>query len=215
MKIVDFGIARVTDASVMTQSGLLMGTPGYMSPEQVMGKRIDHRSDIFAAGLVLYELLSYRRAFYGGIEDGFVYRLLHDEPDDISTLVPGISADVTTIVRRALRKDPAERYDSIADMASAIRKARRHIGNESTTVMLPQLGPGPPPPLRLSTDPEPQVLPAENTMAGRPDAQGTERVDRSKVRLASPSGMPGTGGGMRRHHPLSESAGAMLRPECL
>jgi Protein kinase domain len=141
----------------MTQSGLLMGTPGYMSPEQVMGKRIDHRSDIFAAGLVLYELLSYRRAFDGGLEDGFVYRLLHDEPDDISTLVPGISADVTTIVRRALRKDPAERYDSIADMASAIRKARRHIGNASTTVTLPQLGSGPPPPLRFSTDPEPQM----------------------------------------------------------
>ena len=129
VKIVDFGIARLTESAMtsMTQSGLLMGTLSYMSPEQVMGKRIDHRSDIFAVGLVLYELLSCTRAFAGGMDDGVMYRILHEEPEDLLTLVPGLDPSIVAIVSRALKKSPADRFADATAMAGALEAARARL----------------------------------------------------------------------------------------
>ena len=105
VKIVDFGIARVTGgSSVMTQSGLMVGTPAYMAPEQIRGRGVDQRSDIFGTGCVLYELVSYTRAFPGSLDDGLMYRILYEPPQPLADVVIGLDAHVIAIVDRALRK---------------------------------------------------------------------------------------------------------------
>jgi len=141
VKVVDFGIARLGESRA-TQSGLLMGTYNYMSPEQMKGQRVDHRSDIFAVGLVLYELLSYRRAFPGSMGDGLMYRILHEEPEALTALLPGLPREVPAIVRRALCKEPGERYADIASMAASVKDASRRLTPEIERATMKAAAPG-------------------------------------------------------------------------
>jgi TonB family protein len=112
VKVVDFGIARLVDAS-KTQTGTLLGTLGYMSPQQLRGKHADERSDIWSAGVVLYELLAYRRPFSGENHAALLLSIVQDEPKPIGELVPGCSAELAAVVHKALRKDESERYQSM------------------------------------------------------------------------------------------------------
>jgi predicted Ser/Thr protein kinase len=139
VKILDFGIARVVSADT-TQSGMLVGTLVYMSPEQISGARIDYRTDIFSAGLVLYELLTYQRAFTGGWDDGLPHRILHEEPQPLQTLVPGIDAGIVAIVSRALKKDPAERYPDAHAMAADLRAGGVHAIGGAGQASVPPRG---------------------------------------------------------------------------
>jgi serine/threonine-protein kinase len=123
LKIVDFGIARVGDATV-TQTGLVVGTLSYMSPENVRGQRVDQRSDVYAVGLVLYELVCYRRAFPGSLDDGLMYRILYENPADLRTVHPHLDDAIITIVERSLNKNPEHRYADAGQMAEALRAAR-------------------------------------------------------------------------------------------
>jgi serine/threonine-protein kinase len=125
LKLVDFGIARATDSD-LTGAGAVVGTMSYMAPEQITGGTVDARADIFATGLVLYELLSYRRAF-GDTHDGLVHRLVHEQPVPLATLCPDLPADAVAIVDRALEKNPKHRYQDIRDMRRAIAVARARI----------------------------------------------------------------------------------------
>jgi serine/threonine-protein kinase len=109
LKILDFGIARLGNSG-MTQEGMMMGTVNYMSPEQVTGRGVDHRTDIFAAGAVLYEAISLEQAFPGRIDTGVLHRILTEGPVPLDTLVPAIDAELLGIVQRALERDPAQRY---------------------------------------------------------------------------------------------------------
>jgi eukaryotic-like serine/threonine-protein kinase len=128
VKVLDFGIARFVSADT-TQSGVLAGTLVYMSPEQIMGARVDPRTDIFSAGLVLYELVAYQRAFTGGWDDGLPHRILNDDPQPLESLVPGIDPGIVAIVSRALKKNPAERYPDARAMATDLKAAAvRAIG---------------------------------------------------------------------------------------
>ena len=86
IKILDFGIAR--DGPGRTQAGMLIGSLNYMSPEQVLGRPVDQRSDVFAVGGVLYELLTYRQAFPGGLDSGILAKILHDAPEPILSIQP-------------------------------------------------------------------------------------------------------------------------------
>jgi Protein kinase domain len=126
LKILDFGIVRVGDSG-MTQAGVLVGTINYMSPEQVLGTGVDHRSDIFAVGLVAYELLSGRQAFVGTMKDGLLRRIPNAEIEPLATVVPGLDAEVVKIVEHALQKEPQERYQELARMRNDLARVRQRI----------------------------------------------------------------------------------------
>jgi eukaryotic-like serine/threonine-protein kinase len=137
LKILDFGIARLMESAGMTQVGRVVGTLNYMSPEQMTGRAVDSRSDIFAVGVVCYELLSHRQAFPGGLGDGVFHRILNEPPEPLTTHVRGVDAEVVKIVDRALEKDPDRRFQDLATMRTELRKARTrlHAADDSTQLM--------------------------------------------------------------------------------
>ena len=147
LKILDFGIARLGN-SALTQAGMLMGTPHYMSPEQIEGAPVDPRSDVFAVGLVMYELLTYTKAFAGDTPPIVMHRILRDPPPPIARLCPGLGTDVVAIVERALRKEPTQRYQRLSEMARDLQRARERLSGlarlERSTVMLPPTPPAAP-----------------------------------------------------------------------
>jgi tetratricopeptide (TPR) repeat protein len=130
LKILDFGIAR-TGGSGMTQEGRIMGSVNYMSPEQVMGRGVDHRTDIFAAGTVLYEVITLAQAFPGGVDTGVLHRILHEGPVPLEQWTPTIDAELTAIVHRAMARDPGQRYDDAGVMRGDLMRVRRRLANES------------------------------------------------------------------------------------
>ncbi len=127
IKIADFGIARI-ESSELTRVGTIMGTPAYMSPEQLLGQPIDLRSDIFAAGVLFYELLTGERAFQGTNINTTSYKVIHTELPPVSKICPSLPAGLDTILERALRKSPQERYTSAEEFAVAIEAL---MGNSS------------------------------------------------------------------------------------
>lgn len=114
--LADFGVARM-ETSTVTQTGTVMGTPSYMSPEQVMGKKIDKRSDIFSLGVILFELLSGKRPFAGDSITTVMYRIVHDVPLSLKDVQKDVPAGFDFIVSKALAKDPEQRYQSCLEMA--------------------------------------------------------------------------------------------------
>jgi serine/threonine-protein kinase len=118
--ICDFGVARV-DTSTLTQSGTAVGTPSYMSPEQVIGKKIDKRSDIFSIGCILYEILTGRRPFEAESITTVIYKIINEEPPAISELKKGLPAGFEKIVTKALAKDPNDRYQNCKQLAEDLR----------------------------------------------------------------------------------------------
>lgn len=127
LQILDFGIARVLQASDLTQADAVMGTLNYMSPEQLSGEEIDHRTDIHAVGAVLYELVTYRQAFPGSMADGVLGDIVGAPPVPAASLVPGLDPEIVAIVQRALRKDPGERYPDAASMGLALARVRSRL----------------------------------------------------------------------------------------
>jgi eukaryotic-like serine/threonine-protein kinase len=114
VKIMDFGIARLAD-STHTQTGALLGTIAYMSPEQCQSAHVSSRSDIWAVGIILYELLTYRRPFEGDNNIAIVLRIVKQKPAAITQHWPECPPELERIIDRALAKDPKERYDRIRD----------------------------------------------------------------------------------------------------
>ena len=141
VKILDFGIARIA-SSELTKSGMVMGTPNYMSPEQVMGKRVDHRSDIFSAGAVLYELLTFRKPFTGKSYHDTFTNIVTQDPEPLQRVEPSLPRELTAIAVRALAKDPSHRYQRIKhftgdlrQMAKALDSRRHYIQQETRKVV--------------------------------------------------------------------------------
>ena len=136
LKILDFGIARLAESAGMTQAGAMIGTLNYMSPEQVTGLPADHRSDIFAVGLVFYELLAQKEAYPGSISTGILHRILHSEPVPLAEACPDLDEDVIRIVGRAIEKDANRRYQELTEMRRQILTVRAHVeaGDEVTRV---------------------------------------------------------------------------------
>jgi serine/threonine-protein kinase len=134
VKLLDFGVARASAASRMTRAGVLIGTLNYLSPEQVAGRTIDHRSDIFAVGLVFYELLAHRQAFAGTILGGILNKIMNEAPEPLAEIRRGLHAGVIHIVNRAIAKNPDERYQDLASMRRDLQQMRRHLqAGESPT----------------------------------------------------------------------------------
>jgi hemoglobin-like flavoprotein/ferredoxin len=140
VKILDFGLARVGQSS-MTGTGTVLGTPNYMSPEQIKGLRVDARCDIFSLGAVFYELLSSRRAFEGESLHSVLYKVLQHEPDALATIVPSMPRSVSDIVARAMAKDPALRFQRATDLRDAIRFAREGAMPAMAGASMPSMPP--------------------------------------------------------------------------
>ena len=116
VKLLDFGLARVAFRETITKRGIILGTPDYMSPEQAMGKDIDHRTDIFSAGAVFYEFLTARKPFPGKTLHSVLYQIISGEPEPVLTLCPELPARLALVVHRMLAKDPKKRYGSMEDV---------------------------------------------------------------------------------------------------
>jgi serine/threonine-protein kinase len=128
VKIMDFGLARI-GSSDMTRAGMVMGTPNYMSPEQVRGTKADARSDIFSLGAVFYELLSGKKAFNADSMHTILYKVLEEEPEPVRTYVPTLPAPFVAFIERCLAKDPANRYQDAGEMRDALRKVREALAS--------------------------------------------------------------------------------------
>ena len=122
VKIVDFGIAKAASQSTITQVGMIKGKVAYMSPEQAAGKVIDHRSDIFATGILLYELVAGRRMFQGDDTLQILSKVREAEFTPLGTLKGGLPEKLYDIVAKALAKDSEDRYQSCADMQADIEE---------------------------------------------------------------------------------------------
>jgi eukaryotic-like serine/threonine-protein kinase len=124
-RIMDFGVAHLSSSN-MTKSGVMLGTPSYMAPEQIVGGKVGPQTDVFSVGAVLYELLTGTRPFDGGTLQAVMYRILSENPAPLSTAAPGLPTRLNDVVMRALAKDAENRYTSALDMANdliAIRAA--------------------------------------------------------------------------------------------
>jgi serine/threonine-protein kinase len=126
-KIMDFGIARLQQSDVKTQTGVLLGTPKYMSPEQLTGANVDQRSDIFSLGAVFYEMLTGRTPFAGADVSQLMHSIAHSAHAAPSRMVAGLPAVLDLVVDRALAKDPAARYPNASEFAADLRSAMTEL----------------------------------------------------------------------------------------
>ncbi len=126
IKVTDFGIARITDSS-KTKTGMVLGTPSYMSPEQLAGKKVDGRSDLFSLGVMFYQLLTGQLPFQGESMAELMFRIANEQPRDIRLLNPHLPDCVVEIVGRMLDKQPDKRFQTGGEVAQAIIKCASQI----------------------------------------------------------------------------------------
>jgi tRNA A-37 threonylcarbamoyl transferase component Bud32/dienelactone hydrolase len=126
-KIMDFGLAKVQGGSVLTKSQTTMGTVPYMSPEQALGEHVDHRTDLWSLGVVLYEMLTGELPFKGDTDLSVIHSIVHEEPRAINVLDPPVAEELRHVVARALRKEPDERYGSAEEMLGELKAYRASL----------------------------------------------------------------------------------------
>ncbi|HZN87171.1 MAG TPA: protein kinase [Burkholderiales bacterium] len=191
VKITDFGIARMRTSNVQTQTGMMMGSPKYMSPEQVIGKRADHRCDIFSLGVILYEMLTGASPFTGESVNAVMYQIVNFVPPAPSAINPAAPAALDGIVGRMLAKALEERYQSAAEIARGLRDCEHQMRDAgggaapspdtASTVPVSALAPGPAPAV-VDTQVKAAVL-----------AQTVERSRRAEEETPSPDAAPARG----------------------
>ena len=142
VKVMDFGIARVVSAHTLTQTATVFGTAAYLSPEQAQGERVDGRSDVYALGVVLYEMLTGRAPFAADSPVALAFKHIHEDPPPPSSQRRGITPGLEAVVMRALAKDRAARYQGAAEMAAALAPFAAASGGAGSvgsgpTVVLP------------------------------------------------------------------------------
>ncbi|HXY10710.1 MAG TPA: serine/threonine-protein kinase, partial [Terriglobales bacterium] len=145
VKVLDFGLAKdisadtAKDATMTsaghTQSGMVMGTPAYMSPEQVSGRPLDHRSDIFSLGVVLHEMATGRRPFEGHSSAELISSILRDTPPTVTDVRPELPSDLARVIRRCLEKDPRYRVQTARDVSNEFRELARASARPSSLPM--------------------------------------------------------------------------------
>src|SRR5258706_2332369 len=149
VKVLDFGLAKLkaepaladSAAQAQTQTlkagttpGVVMGTVGYMSPEQALGRAVDHRSDIFSFGCILYEAAAGKRAFVGPSAIDTLHQIIHTDPSPLSQRAPATPAELPRVIQKCLQKDPEDRYQSMKDVAVDLRALRRQLDSGSAAV---------------------------------------------------------------------------------
>ena len=126
VKVLDFGIAHAGETG-LTNAGEMVGTLNYMAPEQISGAVVDQRADIYAVGVLAYELLSYQRAFAGTMQEGLLARLLHGAPPAIESVMPGIDLPLSAVVARAMAKQPSDRYADMEQLRQELEAVRTRL----------------------------------------------------------------------------------------
>ena len=165
VKLADFGIAKLMSPGA-SSSGLVVGTPSYMSPEQVLSRQVDVRSDIFSVGCTLYEVLTGEKAYAGDTATAVMYKIVHSAPVRPASLRPGIDPGLEEVLLRALANDPDDRYPTCKMMAEALENCLVRPARSATR---PSLGPKqterkiqatskPKPPRRFATRPAGMIL---------------------------------------------------------
>ncbi|MEM9074171.1 MAG: protein kinase [Myxococcota bacterium] len=176
VKIVDFGIAKMSDIETegapgrkLTKTGMIFGTPEYMSPEQAAGKSLDHRVDVYAVGVILFECLVGRVPFVGDSFMGILTQHMFEEPPALRDVNPNVScsAELEMVVYKALSKDPDQRYRSMAELGEAVREAMQGRVSQATLV-----GYGEPVKAKARGPRTPQTLPTDEFPAAPPRRGG-------------------------------------------
>ncbi len=125
VKVMDFGLAKLKGSLKLTRTSSTVGTLGYMAPEQIQGGEVDYRSDIFSFGVLFFEMLTGKLPFRGDHEAAMVYSIVNEEPTPLTKYQPEMSPELERIIARALEKAPEDRYQSVADMVSELRRERK------------------------------------------------------------------------------------------
>ncbi|NNE47927.1 MAG: protein kinase [Rhodothermales bacterium] len=120
-KVLDFGLAKTTHSTMLTQMGSTLGTVAFMSPEQARGEDVDYRSDLWSLGIMLYEMVAGRLPYGGDYEQAVVYAILNEAPEPLTAVRSGVPMGLEWIVSKCLAKDPADRYQSASDLVVDLR----------------------------------------------------------------------------------------------
>jgi serine/threonine protein kinase len=136
VKVMDFGLARTAERTLLTREGTTMGTVGYMSPEQAQGQEVDHRTDIWSFGVVLYEMLTGELPFKGEHEQSVIYSILKEQPKPATELQAGIPVSIDQVVSKALEKDPDKRYQQVEELLDDLKSISAGIVPEEIKARL-------------------------------------------------------------------------------
>jgi len=128
-KIMDFGLAKLAGRTVVTKEGTTLGTVAYMSPEQARGEEVDHRTDIWALGVVLYEMITGQLPFKGEYEHAMMYSILNENPEPITGLRTGVPMELERIVNKAISKKPKDRYQHVDELLVDLRSTEKNIAS--------------------------------------------------------------------------------------
>jgi serine/threonine-protein kinase len=137
VKIMDFGLAKLSNKSLLTHEGTTLGTVAYMSPEQAGGNSVDHRSDIWSLGVILYEIISGKLPFTGDYEQAVIYNIINSEPEPLTAVRSGIPIALDGIIAKCLSKDPDMRYQHVDEIPADL-KAAQDMKTTASRIVVPQ-----------------------------------------------------------------------------
>jgi len=181
VKITDFGIARMRASGDLTQTGMMLGSPKYMSPEQVIGKRADHRSDIFSLGVILYEMLTGRAPFNGDNVTALMYQIVNFAPPAPSALNGAVPELLDYVVAKMLAKALDERYQEAQQAARDLRECERQLAGPASPTLPPRPAAG----LASGAQPELVDTSAQSIVLAQ-TLNRTREADQSPIEAASP-----------------------------